>query len=133
MRLGIMAARGISILGLLALALAAAGLYAVMSFVVQLRAREIGIRIALGADRGNVLRMVLGEAGVLILTGAAIGLFGAFVVAKLEESEFHGIAGLDLFTFALSTAVLTGAMLLASALPALRASRVDPVTVLRNE
>ena len=133
MRLGIMAARGISLLGLLALALAAAGLYAVMSFAVQLRSREIGIRIALGADGASVLRMVLGEAGVLVVTGTAIGLLGAFVVTKLEESEFHGIAGLDLSAFAFSTAVLTVALLLASALPARRASRVDPVTVLRNE
>ena len=133
MRLGLTAARGVSLLGLLALALAAAGLYAVMSFVVHLRSREIGIRLALGADRGDVLRMVLSEAGMLVLAGSVIGLSIAFVVTKVEESEFRGLAGLDLSAFVLSAAILATVMLLAAVLPARRASRLDPVTVLRNE
>lgn len=133
MRLGILAARGVSILGLLALALAAAGLYAVMSYLVHLRSREIGIRLAVGADRGDVLRLVLREASGLIAMGSAIGLLGAFVITKIEESEFRGIAGLDLTAFVLSTSVLALAMLLAAAVPARRAARIDPITVLRTE
>jgi ABC-type antimicrobial peptide transport system permease subunit len=76
---------------------------------------------------------VLGEASGLVLTGSVIGLVGTFAITKIEESEFHGVTGLDLTAFALSAGVLAAAMLIAGAVPAWRAANIDPIAVLRTE
>ena len=119
--------------GVIAMALAAIGLYGVMSYAVALRTREIGIRVALGAERRTVLLMVLKEVGVLTAIGVAIGLPGGYGLGRLVESQLFGIQARDPLTFALATATLLTTALLAGYLPASRATRVDPVVALRYE
>ncbi|HEY7515234.1 MAG TPA: ABC transporter permease [Vicinamibacteria bacterium] len=119
--------------GLVAMALAAIGLYGVMSYAVSLRTREIGIRVALGAERRAVLKMVLGEVAGLTAIGVAIGLPVGFGLGRLVESQLFGIEARDPLTLAAATATLVGAALLAGYLPAARATRVDPVIALRYE
>lgn len=119
--------------GGLALALAAVGLYGVMAYSVAQRTREIGVRMALGARRQDVLRMVVREGLSLVATGLAIGLVVAFWLSGLLKSVLYGVARTDLATLALVTGLLTGVALLASLIPAWRATRVEPVEVLRHE
>ncbi len=119
--------------GLVAMALAAIGLYGVMSYAVLLRTREIGIRVALGAERRAVLQMVLGEVAVLTGIGVAIGLPVGYGLGRLVESQLFGIQARDPLTLAAATATLVGAAFLAGYLPAARATRVDPVIALRYE
>jgi putative ABC transport system permease protein len=117
----------------LALLLAALGIYGVVSYAVGLRTREIGVRMALGATRGQVLRMVLGQSLRLTAAGLALGLAGTLALARLIEGLLYGVAPRDLPTLALVSAMLGAAALLASLLPARRAARVDPMSVLRWE
>ena len=117
--------------GLLATLLAAMGLYGVMSYAVSLRTREIGIRVALGADRKSVLLMVLREVAVLALAGVAIGLPGGYGLGRLVEAQLFGLTARDPFTFAVATVTLLATALLAGYLPALRATRVQPMEALR--
>jgi predicted permease len=119
--------------GVVAMALAAIGLYGVMSYAVTLRTREIGIRVALGAERRTVLGMVLAEVGTLTAVGVAIGLPVAYGLGRLVESQLFGIHAGDPLTLAAATATLAGAAFLAGYLPAARATRVDPVVALRYE
>jgi predicted permease len=119
--------------GLLATLLAAVGLYGVMSYAVSLRTREIGIRVALGAERRTVLLMVLREVAVLALVGVAIGLPGAYGLGRLVASQLYGLSARDPLTFGVATVTLLGAALLAGYLPAARATRVDPLVALRYE
>jgi predicted permease len=119
--------------GFVAMALAGIGLYGVMSYAVSLRTREIGIRVALGAERRTVLAMVLEEVAILTVIGVAIGLPVGYGLARLVESQLFGIAAWDPFTLAAATATLVTAALLAGYLPAARATRVDPVVALRYE
>jgi predicted permease len=119
--------------GLLATLLAAVGLYGVMSYAVSLRTREIGIRVALGADRRTVLLMVLREVAVLALIGIAIGLPSGYGLGRLVESQLYGLTARDPLTFALATAVLLTSAMLAGYVPAARATRVDPLVALRYE
>jgi predicted permease len=119
--------------GLVAMALAAIGLYGVMSYAVSLRTREIGIRVALGAERRAVLKMVLGEVVALTAIGIAIGLPVGYGLGRLVESQLFGIQARDPLTLAAATATLVGAALLAGYMPAARATRVDPVIALRYE
>jgi len=119
--------------GLLATLLAAIGLYGVMSYAVSLRTREIGIRVALGAERRAVLLMVLREVAVLALIGIAIGLPSGYGLGRLVESQLFGMTARDPLTFALATATLVVSALLAGYLPAARATRVDPLVALRYE
>jgi putative ABC transport system permease protein len=117
----------------LALILASIGLYGVMALIVTQRTRELGIRFALGASRGDVLRLVLGQGAVLVGIGLAAGLLGAFVVSRALTSVLYNVAPLD--PAALISALLTLSLvaLIACFVPARRASRVDPIEALRAE
>jgi len=119
--------------GFLATGLAAIGLYGVTAFALARRTREIGVRMALGAERMTVIRMVLRDVAGMAGAGIALGTAGAFVLARYVESQLYGIPARDITTF-VTAALLLGAVALASGwLPARRASRVDPVRALRHE
>jgi putative ABC transport system permease protein len=117
----------------LALLLAAVGIYSVLAYAVRRRVREIGIRIALGADGGGVVRMVVTDALRPTLLGLALGLVGAVAIRGVMASLVYGVAAGDPLTFAAVSALLLGVALAATALPAYGASRVDPVVALRDE
>jgi putative ABC transport system permease protein len=117
----------------LALLLAAVGIYGVMAFAVAQRTHEIGLRLALGARRDQVLRMVLTEGMSLALLGLAFGLLGAVAVGRMLKSMLYGVAAVDFGIFALVALTLLASAVLASYLPAWRASRVDPMVALRYE
>ena len=119
--------------GLLATLLAAIGLYGVMSYAVSLRTREIGIRVALGAERRTVLLMVLKEVAVLALLGVVLGLPSGYGLGRLVESQLYGLTARDPLTFGVATAVLLVSAAVAGYVPASRATRVDPLVALRYE
>jgi predicted permease len=120
-------------LGLLALLLASIGLYGTMSHAVTQRTKEIGIRMALGAGRQNVLRMVLREGMLLTLGGISVGLALGAALARLISSQLYGLSATDPLTFIAVSLLLAGVALLASYIPARRAMRVDPMVALRYE
>ena len=117
----------------LALLLAAVGIYSVLSYGVRRRTHEIGIRMALGAQINDVFRMVLVAGMKPTLLGVAIGLAGAVALGRVMSSVIYGVSARDLATFCIVAVVMTGVGLLASMLPALRATRVDPMHTLREE
>jgi predicted permease len=117
----------------LALALAIIGVYGVLSFLVSKRTREIGIRMALGAQRRDVLWLVMKEGAKFSLTGITLGLAAAFAVTRLLSSELYGISPMDPFTYAGVAIVMAVVTLLASYVPTRRAMRVDPLIALRCE
>jgi predicted permease len=119
--------------GLLATLLAAVGLYGVMSYAVSLRTREIGVRVALGADRKTVLLMVLKEVAVLAVIGVAIGLPSGYTLGRLVETQLFGLTARDPLTFVVATVTLLLTAFLAGYLPAMRATRVPPMTALRYQ
>ena len=121
------------IFGAVGLTLAAIGLYGVMSYSVRRRTREIGIRMALGARPGSVLRMVLGQGLLLTGVGLAIGLGIALGLGRFTASLLYGISGTDPLTFVTVSAVLLAAATVAVVVPASRAARVEPNSALRYQ
>jgi putative ABC transport system permease protein len=119
--------------GVLALLLAAIGLYGVMSYSVAQRTREIGIRMALGAGRGSVMGLVLKQGVTLVSAGVVLGLGAAFAITRLLASLLFGVSAADPITFVGTSAVLLIVALLASYVPARRATKVDPIIALRYE
>jgi putative ABC transport system permease protein len=117
----------------LALLLASVGLYGVMALSVTHRTRELGIRMALGAARGDVFRLVLGHGAVLVSVGISLGLIGAIGASRVLRSVLYGVGALDLPALATAMIALALVALLACFLPARRATRVDPVVALRSE
>ena len=115
-----------------ALLLAAVGIYGVMAFTVSQRVHEIGLRMALGASRGNVVGLILKEGTVLALLGLGLGLIGAFFVGRGMHSSLYGVGSLDVTAIAAVAFVLFGAALLASWVPAMRAASIQPMHALRE-
>ena len=131
-----MFAKLLTLFGLIAQQLAAIGLYGVMAYAVSQRTQEIGIRMALGANRSKVLMMIVRQGMTLTVIGIALGLFGAYVLTKYLESltsMLFGVEARDPWTFAATAVLLSAVSLLACLVPARRATKVDPLTALRYE
>ena len=126
-------ARGAAVLGMLALVLAAGGLYGVVSYVVSLRRQEVGIRLALGAEARSIVVMIVRQALTPAAIGAAAGLLGSAVVNKIVQSGLYGASPMSAVAFGGSTALLFSVLSVAAVVPASRAARVNPVDTLRSE
>ena len=125
--------RLVGLLATIAAVLAGVGLYALLAFGVAARTREIGIRIALGARRADVVSVVARQGSRLLVTGVVLGLAVALFATRLLESRLFGVSRLDPLTYVGAVAALAVTGLIACALPARQAARVDPLTALRAE
>jgi putative ABC transport system permease protein len=123
----------VGLLALIAGGLAALGVYAVMTYAVSQRTSEIGIRMALGARPGNVLRLVLGQGGLITLTGVAVGLFAALALSQYLRVLLFQVTPVDLRTYAAASIGFGAIALAASYVPARRASLIDPLAAIRHE
>ncbi len=123
----------LGLLASLALALAATGIYSLMSYFVSQRTHEIGVRIALGAQQRDILKHILGQGAVLIIVGLVIGLSAAFIFTRFLSSLLFDVGATDPLTFLSTPALLALVALLACYIPARRAARVDPIVALRFE
>jgi putative ABC transport system permease protein len=121
------------IFGLLALAMALAGIYAVVSYSVSRQAHDFGIRMALGAGKGDILKLVVGQGMRLALMGTAVGLAGALGLTRFMANLLYGVKPTDTVSFAAASAVVAGVAILACYVPARRAAKVDPLVALRYE
>lgn len=119
--------------GVLALLLASIGIYGVLSFAVARRTRELAVRAALGADRSNLLALVLGSGARVIAAGVLVGLIGALLLSRLIAGLLYGVSARDPLVLGAATLVITAVGLLAALLPARRATRADPMVALREE
>jgi ABC-type antimicrobial peptide transport system permease subunit len=128
-----MAATLLTVFGLLALGLAALGLYGVMAYAVNRRTRELGVRMALGAQTADVLKLILTHGLKLALLGVGIGLLLAFALTRWMESLLFGVRPTDPLTFMVIAVGLTLVALVACWIPARRAARVDPLVALRSD
>src|SRR5262245_7022252 len=122
----------VTLFAIVGVLLAAIGIYGVMAYAVAERTHELGVRIALGADRASVLRLVLGESMVLAAIGIAFGLAGALASARLIQSLLFSVTSTDALTFAATSTLLAVTALVASYVPARRAMGVDPMIALRT-
>ena len=122
-----------SVFGCLALVLAVVGVYGVKAYSVARRTREIGIRMALGAQRGTVQWMILREGAVMLASGVVLGLLLAVATGKLVSGMLYNVGALDPLAFTIAPVVLAAAALLATWLPARRATRISPMAALRAE
>ena len=113
--------------------LAAAGIYGLMAYAVTLRTREIGIRLAIGATAGDVLRLVVGQTARIACIGLAIGLLGAVAVTRVLRTLLFDVSPIDPITFAGAALVLFGIAVLAGYLPARRAAAIDPQSAIRAD
>ena len=116
-----------------AMLLAAIGLFGVMSYLVEQGRHDIGLRMALGAQPADILRLIVGQGMQLTAGGILVGLVGAFALTQVMTSLLFGVGATDLLTFSLVAALLVAVGLLAVFIPARRATRVDPIVALRDE
>jgi putative ABC transport system permease protein len=122
-----------SFFGALALLLASVGLYGVVAYGVVRRTREIGIRLAIGATRRSVIRLIVGETMTVVACGVLLGVVAAAAASRLVRNQLFGVSPGDSLAIAAAVAVLLAVAVVATGLPARRAARVDPVTALRCE
>ena len=123
----------LTLFAVVALLLAAVGIYGVTSYSVSQRTVEVGIRLAVGADRGDVLKLVMVHGAKLALGGVVLGLVGAAALSRIMASQLYGVEAIDPSTFGLVAVVLSSVAMVATYIPAHRAARIDPVVALQAE
>jgi len=123
----------LGIFATVAFLLACIGIYGVVAYTLSQRTGEIGLRMALGAQRSDILRIVLGEGALIVVAGVGAGLFGSVMLTRFLQTMLFEIKPTDPITFTALTILLAGVALMASFIPARRASRIDPLVALRHE